>query len=280
MDFWIASSRCIAGLYGAFGVGPGKVFTSYYGFETSGIATERRGLLRTRLGIPSDRLVVGNINLMYAPKYYLGQTVGLKCHEDVIDALGIVLSERPNVVGVLVGGPFGPAARYERRLRARARLVAGDRIKMPGMLPHDEVGGAWTDFDCAAHVPLSENCGGVVEPLLAGVPTIASSVGGLTEVIQQAITGVVVPPRAPTALAAAILSVLDSLSEQRRKAMFGRSLVQVMFDVVRTSEEIQQIYRHILDSGAPRPSEFDPFRFTRERARTDSVGEGAHICVQ
>jgi glycosyltransferase involved in cell wall biosynthesis len=117
-----------------------------------------------------------------------------------------------------------------------------------------------------------------VEPLLAGVPTIASSVGGLTEVVQQGITGVVVPPREPSALAAATLSVLDDLSAQRRKAMFGRRLVQVMFDVVRTSAEIQEIYRHILDSGEPRPPEFDPFRFTRERAGTESVSEGAGIC--
>lgn len=279
MDSWIASSRCIAELYGSFGVGPGKVFTSYYGFETSGISTERRGLLRTSFGISSDQLVVGNINLMYAPKYYLGQTVGLKCHEDVIDALGIVISERPDVVGVLVGGPFGLAAGYERRLRARARLVAGGRIKMPGILPHDKVRDAWADFDCAVHVPLSENCGGVVEPLLAGVPTIASSVGGLTEVVQQAITGVVVPARRPTALASAILAVLDNLSEQRRMAMFGRSLVQTMFDVVRTSAEIQKIYQHILDSDLPRPSEFDPFRFTRERSWMESVGH-AGICAQ
>jgi glycosyltransferase involved in cell wall biosynthesis len=222
--------------------------------------------------------VVGNINLMYAPKYYLGQTVGLKCHEDVIDALGIVLSERPDVVGVLAGGPFGRAAGYERRLHARAWEVAGDRIKMPGILSYDEVRGAWPDFDCAVHVPLSENCGGVVEPLLAGVPTIASSVGGLTEVVQPEITGVVVPPRKPKELAAAVLSVLNNLPEQRRKAMLGRSLVQVMFDVARTSAEVHQIYQHILDSGLPRPSEFDPFRFTRERARAGDAN-GCGICV-
>jgi glycosyltransferase involved in cell wall biosynthesis len=114
--------------------------------------------------------------------------------------------------------------------------------------------------------------------LLAGVPTIASSVGGLTEVVQPEITGVVVPPRKPKELAAAVLSVLNNLPEQRRKAMLGRSLVQVMFDVARTSAEVHQIYQHILDSGLPRPSEFDPFRFTRERARAGDAN-GCGICV-
>ena len=60
---------------------------------------------------------------------------------------------------------------------------------MPGKFNADEVAQSWPDYDCAVHVPLSENCGGVVEPLLAGVPTIAGNVGGLPEVVHHHRTG-------------------------------------------------------------------------------------------
>ena len=46
-------------------------------------------------------MVVGNINYRYAPKSYLRHRVGLECHEDVMDALGIVFRKPSDVVGLL-----------------------------------------------------------------------------------------------------------------------------------------------------------------------------------
>jgi glycosyltransferase involved in cell wall biosynthesis len=205
------------------------------------------------LGIRDDQLVVGNVNWMYPPKYYLGQRVGLKCHEDVIDALGIVTRERADVVGVLVGGAWGAGGWYEERLRARARKTGGDRIKMPGVLAPALVRQIWPDFDCAVHVPLSENCGGALEPLAAGVPTIAARVGGLPELVCDGVTGKVVEPRQPLELASAILEVLGNLGRYRTMAETGRKLVNTIFDLRRTSDQMYRIYRHLLDSSEPRP---------------------------
>lgn len=113
---WIGSSRCIVSHYLAAGVQPGRVFLSYYGLPVRD--AQRTGYLRNRLGIAASKKVVGNINLIYPPKWFLGQRVGLKCHEDVIDALGRVLRERDDVVGVLIGSTFGTAGtRYEEALR-------------------------------------------------------------------------------------------------------------------------------------------------------------------
>ena len=57
--------------------------------------------------------------------------MGLKCHEDVIDALGGVVRGDARVVAVLVGGGWAGASAYERRLRSRAVSVGGGRILMP-----------------------------------------------------------------------------------------------------------------------------------------------------
>jgi glycosyltransferase involved in cell wall biosynthesis len=256
-DYWIASSRCTRSLYLRAGIPEQRVFLSYYAVEPDhGIAT-RRGGLRARLGIPHDALVVGNINMFYRPKWYLGQRIGLKAHEDVLEALRIVTSARANIYGVLAGGPWGNAQRYFERLGKRAAQLAPGRILLPGPLPPGDVLSAWQEFDCAVHVPLSENCGGVVEPLLAGIPVIAGRVGGLPEVVIDGVTGVTVPNRDPGALAAAILEVLDRPAIHRTRAARGGELVSQMFSARRTAAEIKHIYEHVLGLTAARPAEFD-----------------------
>src|ERR1039458_8565691 len=182
-DYWIASSRCILAHYLDAGLSRDKLFLSYHGGSGSEVGQERTNFLRSRLGIGDREFVVGNINFMYPPKRFLGHAVGLKCHEDVIDALSIVTRNRPDVVGVFVGEPPRGAAWYEAKLRARALSKAGDRVRFAGYLSPAEIGSAWADFDVAVHVPLSENCGGVLEPLLAGIPTVAGLIGGLPELV-------------------------------------------------------------------------------------------------
>jgi glycosyltransferase involved in cell wall biosynthesis len=213
------------------------------------------------LGIDSREKIVGNINFIYPPKIFLGQSVGLKCHEHVIDAIGIVLRSRSDVVGVLIGGTFGTAnTLYEERLRARALKIGNGKILMPGQFSSEEVKQSWADFDCAVHVPLSENCGGVVEPLMAGVPTIAGLVGGLPEVVMNRTTGLTVPLRNPQALASKILTVLENPEPCHRMAARGRRLVTEMFNVARTGREVAEIYRHILERSAT-PKMFSPEAF-------------------
>jgi glycosyltransferase involved in cell wall biosynthesis len=271
-DYWIASSRCIVGHYVEAGISPERLFLSYNGTVLR--CGTRSGFLRRRLGLPEHVAIVGNINFIYPPKHYLRQTVGLKCHEDVIDALGLVLAQRNDVRGVLIGATFGKAGgRYEERLRKRALAVGKGRILLPGYFAPSEVAQSWPDFDCAVHVPLSENCGGVVEPLMAGIPTIASKVGGLPEIIIENVTGRLVPPREPAALALAVLEVLADPLRARRLAANGRRLAQRMFDVRRTASEIFGIYRHLL-TGAPRPTDFvpDPADWAFRTAPHASVG--------
>lgn len=256
-DFWICSSRCIWRLLEQHGVSSARLFLSYYGWDLSKYERDRSNILRNALGIRSDELVVGNISWLYPPKYYLGQRTGLKCHEDMIEALGSVVRKRSDTVGVLVGGAWDGATWYEDRLRKQALDVGHGRIKMPGHLPSYVVQQAWPDFDCAIHVPLSENCGGVLEPLHAGVPTIAARVGGLPELVIDEVTGKLIPPRSPKALAAAISQVLDKLGHYRALARRGYQLVENMFSIVRTTQEVIDIYQYVLGRSLTRPVSFD-----------------------
>jgi len=263
-DFWIGSSRCITGWYAQSAIPSNRVFLSYYGFQVTDLLA--RAEQRNRLRSSDDVFVVGNVNWMYPPKYYLGQTVGLKCHEDVIDALAIVIRDNPRVRGLLVGGAWGAGRWYEEQLRERAKRVAGDKIKFTGYLTPEEAPRTWSNIDLAVHVPLSENCGGVIEPLIFGIPVIASRVGGLPEVVMDNLTGYLVPPRHPQSLAQTIQRVISDWPYACQIAQVGKQLVSVMFDVERTGREVFDIYRYILGQIPSPPDPFDSSKFVETLA--------------
>lgn len=257
-DYWIASSRYTRRLYLENHVPDDRLFLSYYGSQLSP-PDHKAGGIRDRLSL--NGRIVGNINYMYPPKYYLGQIKGLKRHEDVIDALGIVCHRYKDVFGVLVGGQWGKGRAYEQRLHRRAARVAGRHIIFTGKVNYENAADLWRGFDLAVHAPASENCGGVIEPLLAGVPTVASEVGGLPEVVLDGLTGWLVPPCNPAVLAETIIHVLDNQDEARRRALRGQQLVSRMFDVNRTGSEIADIYQAVLNRSNSRPEMFDPKKF-------------------
>jgi glycosyltransferase involved in cell wall biosynthesis len=257
-DRWIASSRYVQSLYQRKGVPLDRLFLSYYG-NAAKKPVSRPGFLREKLGIAPDSIVIGNINHIYKPKWYLGQTKGLKGHEVTIEALANVCEFRKNVTGVLVGSQWGGGRSYEESLRKKA-AKAGP-ILMPGHLAPDEVLAAWSEFDLAVHMPTSENCGGVIEPLLAGIPVIAARVGGLPEVVLDGLTGTLVEKEDVAGLTEAIIESIDKIEEQRAWAHTGSHLVSTMFDSSRTAAEIASIYEYIKGE-ATRPPDFNSQEYT------------------
>lgn len=246
-DYWIGSCRWTCERYRQLGVPQPRIFLSYYGTDPARLRSTAHGQLRSGLGLDAQATLVGLVAYLYAPKRYLGQRRGLKGHEDFIDAVATTAALAPQVHGVVVGGPWGAATAYEQRLRRRA---AGAPITFTG-IRHD-VPAVYADLQIAVHPSLSENCGGAVESLAAGVPTIATAVGGLPDVVIDGDTGWLVPPRDPVQLSSTLLDVLRHPLEARRRARRGRELVSRLFDVERTAREIADVYRQILRR-EPRP---------------------------
>jgi glycosyltransferase involved in cell wall biosynthesis len=135
--------------------------------------------------------------------------------------------------------------------------VANGRIIVAGRVPQVTAVTLWPDFDCVVHAPLSENCGGVVEPLASGVPTVATEVGGIPEVVIDGLTGWSVPRRDVRALAHSVAEVLERPSEATRRTSIGQALVRQMFDVQRTGSELIGIYAHMLCRTDSPPPAFD-----------------------
>jgi len=177
---------------------------------------------------------------MYAPKRYLGQSSGLKGHEDFIDALAQIIQTRNDVVGVFIGGAWNGADAYERRVRDYGRRRCGDAAIFLGT--RTDVAALYSDLDVVAHPSHSENVGGAAESLALQVPTVATNVGGFPDLIVNGETGWLVPPRRPDRLADAILDALSNHERSATIAQNGHERARSLFDLGRAATEVRDVY--------------------------------------
>jgi glycosyltransferase involved in cell wall biosynthesis len=145
---------------------------------------------------------------------------------------------RDTVLVVLGEGP------ERARLEALAReLGEAERVFLPGRVPDVA---AWLRR-AAVYVQPSrwEGFGlGVLEAMLAGLPVVASSVSSLPELVEDGITGVLVPPDDAAALARAVTVAL----EQPGLGVAGAERARREFSVARMADRTAALYASILSS--------------------------------
>jgi glycosyltransferase involved in cell wall biosynthesis len=245
-DYWIGTCKRTCDIYRGLGVPEERVFLSYYGTDMDRLRQYPKGKLRAELGVGEETLLVGMVAFLYAPKRYLGQTRGLKGHEDLIDALALALPREPRIMGVFIGGPWGRSHAYEQRVHQYARERLGDRAVFLGT--RDDVPQLYPDLDVVAHPSHTENVGGAGESLLLAVPTIATDVGGFPDFVIDGQTGWLVPAKSPEPLSAAVLEALRDPDEARARARRGQEMARRLLDVKNTAVEVFQIYERILQT--------------------------------
>jgi glycogen synthase len=115
------------------------------------------------------------------------------------------LLEDPSAQVLLVGD--GPErAALERKAE---RIGVGDRVRFLGFFAHERLPAAMAHADLLVLPSIYEELGTVLlEAMWAGLPIVASRTGGIPDVIEDGVNGLLVPPGEPDALARAIDRVL------------------------------------------------------------------------
>lgn len=219
-DNWIGACQYSCDAYLKAGIDPKRVFLSYYQgkpLEEPIFKDEKK--LRHEMGLPDSAILFGMISYMYPPKWYVGQKRGIKGHEDFIDAISIASKVNPDIYGVCVGGAWNGHLRYERRIHEYAKkttdhvVFCGSRKNIPEIYP---------EFYCAVQPSLQENHGGAGQAFRYKCPIIATNTGGLPDIVIDGVTGFLVPPRNPQALAEAMLKMVASPENARTMMLTGR----------------------------------------------------------
>lgn len=185
----------------------------------------------------------------------LGRLVPRKGLADLVTALALV----PDAQLLVVGGPPVDALELDeevQRLQALAHSAGtSDRVRFVGCVDHDDIPALMASAHVVASVPWYEPFGIVpVEAMACGRPVVASAVGGQLDTVVHEETGLLVPPRAPDEVAAALRRLLAD-EGLRRKYGENAHHRAARYDWRQIATETERVYREVLD------------RSTREVAR-------------
>jgi glycosyltransferase involved in cell wall biosynthesis len=195
-----------------------------------GKSFRRRDEIRRELGIDDAAVVVGTVGRLSPPK----------APELFVEAAAKVLREAPNACFVSVGdGPLRDRAR-----RRAERLGVGARFQFLGLrLDVPELLGA---FDIFVLPSLWEGLPRVIpQAMAAGLPVVATDVGGNVEAVEPGVNGLLVPPGDATAVAEAVLQLIRDPETARQMGEKGRDRAKE-FDLQHMLRQLEALYDRLL----------------------------------
>ena len=192
---------------------------------------------------PGRRPVVGTAGPLEVPKglpYFLG-------------AAARVRRRFPEAKFLLSGA--GPEEANLRRLARELDLT--DAVTFAPNLLDFSASLAATDVFCLPS--LEQGLGAtMLEAMARGRPVVASGVGGVDSVVEDGVTGLIVPPADSAALAGRVCDLLADPAEARRIGEAGRDVVRARFGVGRMVSETADLYRTVLAEWGGEDFEDDP----------------------
>jgi glycosyltransferase involved in cell wall biosynthesis len=207
------------------GVSPGKIVTVHNGIDLKSLpkapSPETINGIKKKFGIAADEKIVGAI----------GRLVAFKGFATLVSAAAELKKKRGDFKVMIAGR--GPE---EENLRQQIKdLEIAKTIFMPGFV--DDTAPYFAMSDVFIVPSILEPFGLIVlQAIAAGRAVIGANAGGIPEIIRDGVTGVLVPPEDPQALATAIDSLLDDddkrrlLSEAAMKDLRERFPLEVMVD--------------------------------------------------
>lgn len=234
-DYYVAGSEAIRtkGIERRI-MSPNRIRCIYYAldlvrFDAYASTDERK--LREELGILGDDAIIGVIGR-------LEQQKGIECF---LDAAARITHKRAAVRFLIVGdGPLRAFLEHKTRSLGLGKKVhfLGWRKDIPRVMKALDV----------LVVPSLWEAFGIVnlEAMAARKPVVATSVEGIPEVVENGVTGLLVPPCDARAISEAVSKILDDPELQRRMGESGRHRVETMFTAEAMVKEHQELYWQLL----------------------------------
>lgn len=197
--------------------------------------------VRAELGVTTERPTIGTVSVLRPQKAV----------EVLLEAVAILLADRPDLAAVIVGLGWdrerleGIASRLGLD---RAVTFAGQRGDIPDVLEALDVAVSSSDFEGS---PLA-----IMEYMEAARPIVATAVGGVPDLIEDRVHGLLVPPRDPTALARAVARLLDDPALGRRLGQAAQARRRREFSLEVMVRRVESLYERLYAAkaaGAPEP---------------------------
>jgi sugar transferase (PEP-CTERM/EpsH1 system associated) len=204
---------------------------------------------RRELGIPEDAFVFGIVARLTA----------VKDHRNLFEAMVRLRRDHPAAHLCVVGD-----GELSDELKARAaELELGNAVSFMGA--RRDVPQLLNTFDAFVLSSYSEGLSiTLLEAMAAGLPVVATDVGGNPEVVIDDVTGFIVRPRDPDALAGAMKAVMDDPDEAAGMGERGSDRVKRKFSLDVMVRGYEQIYEELLRSDGTAPESTGDYELVSE----------------
>jgi glycosyltransferase involved in cell wall biosynthesis len=209
-----------------------KIFVIRNGLDTARFSQRApAGRLRRELGLPARGPIVAT----------LCRLTEVKGVEHFLEA-AVILSRRFPAARFLVAGD-GP--RREALERYAVALGLSGRVIFTGL--RQDVPEFLSEIHISVLPSLSEALSNtVLESMAAGLPVVATRVGGNPELVEDGVSGMLVPPREPEALAAAVGRLIENPTLAQAMGRAARQRAQEHFSLERLTQETESLYLRLL----------------------------------
>ena len=219
----------------AAGVGRPEQFTTIYsGLEVAPYLHRppEADAFRQALGLGGGDVLVTQVSRL----------AELKGHEYILAAAARIAN--PHVHFCFVGD-----GRLRQRIEAHiARAGLAARVHLTGLLGPDRIPAVMHASDVVVHCSLREGLARALpQAMLAGKPTVSFDIDGAREVVTPE-TGILLPPKDAEGLRQAIETLAGDVALRTRLGENGRRLCRERFDCRRMVEQIEAVYRRLLES--------------------------------
>lgn len=220
---------------------PDKIAMVPCGFDPLEFSPADRQQARARLGLHPHEFIV----------LQLGRLVPRKGIDNVIRAVGRLDSAIPARLLVVGGDERAPnedrtpeIARL-RRVAAEARVAS--KVQFVGHRDRAELGAYYAAADVFVTTPWYEPFGITpLEAMACGTPVVGSDVGGIKYSVEEGVTGFLVPPRDPQALAERLAQLHANPAMARAFGRAGIRRTRSMFTWERVADELAKVYDGVL----------------------------------
>jgi glycosyltransferase involved in cell wall biosynthesis len=191
---------------------------------------------KKKLCIPQNSNVIGVV----------GRLVPIKGHKYLVSAAKRIIREFNNTVFVFVGDGYleSKLERQSESLGVRKNIIfTGWRKDVTEIL---------SLFDILVLPSLNEGMGKVlIEGMALGKPIVASSVGGIIDLVKNGDNGILVPPKDSDALEEAILKLIRNKNLAQKLGKNGKARVYPEYDTFVMVRQIEDLYEDLLSKLAP-----------------------------
>ena len=225
-----------------------------------------RRVMAAETRIPAERIRLIPLGIEAAPDFvrpprpagpptvvYLGRLEHRKGTMDLLDAIPRVLSVVPDARFVLIGGdrPHAPGGQTHAGYVAGLPATVRERVTLTGPLPAAEVDRRLQTADLFVAPSRYESFGLIfLEAMRWGTPVVGTTAGGIPEVVEDGVSGVLVRPGMAGELAAAIIDLLRDPGRRAALGAAGRRRVQSEFTLERMARRVADLYREVVRRGA------------------------------